>query len=127
MRNLSIILLMSVLSLGCNKSQEKTISIIKKNNTEFNGLFSICTPNKRSDTIKSETCYEILIKSNMAYIDGNTSICSGKYSITNVNENEIQLITENNPNCQFKIKKSANKFYIQIKNSEYWQELIKDK
>ncbi|CAD0224710.1 hypothetical protein [Chryseobacterium sp. JV274] len=86
---------------------------LNKNLIDFKGFYNICTANERKDSIKSETCYEITIKSDLAFIDANTSLCKGNYKIEQIQNNEINLINENHDNCNFKIKKEKNTYFIQ--------------
>ncbi|MDR6464968.1 hypothetical protein [Chryseobacterium sediminis] len=91
-----------------------------KNLIDFKGFYNICTANERKDSIKSETCYEITIKSDLASIDANTSLCKGNYKIEQIQNNEINLINENDNNCHFKIKKEERNYFIKLNNSNDW-------
>ncbi|MDR3022664.1 hypothetical protein [Chryseobacterium sp.] len=107
----------------------KTNINLNKNLIDFKGLYTICTTNKRNDSIKSETCYEITITSGLASIDANTSLCKGNYKIKQIQNNEINLI--NDDNCHFKIKKENNTYFIKgigdEATSNEWIELDKTK
>ncbi len=97
---------------------------IKENiSKDFHGKYNFCFSNNRSDSIKSETCYEITIKSNKVYVDGNTSLCKGEYNIMKSKNNEIEL---KNNDCVFKIKRSKNNYLININNSSIWNLLKKE-
>ncbi len=103
-----------------------TVSDSNQNSEIFNGNYNICIENQREDSIKSETCYEIAIKSNTAIVDANTSVCKGNYMIEKISENEITIKNDTDANCFFKIKKEKNNYFIIINDSKKWQELKKE-
>ncbi|MGE8432161.1 hypothetical protein [Chryseobacterium joostei] len=90
---------------------------------DFKGFYTICTPN----SIKTETCYEITIKSDSAFVDANTSICKGDYKLSQVKSDEINLIHEIDSDCAIKIKKTDQNFLIQLPQSDNFIPIKKEK
>lgn len=102
----------------------KKIEAIK--NDIFDGNYNICLDNKREDSIKSETCYEISINSDNVLVDANTSTCKGNFIINEIKENEISIKNKSDLSCFFKLKRDKGKYFINIKNSKDWYSITKE-
>ncbi|WP_347217357.1 hypothetical protein [Chryseobacterium sp.] len=82
-------------------------------NAEWEGVYSYCVDDVRTDEFKSVTCYEISIFKDEVTVDGNTTICTGTYSIRG-NKEEIELRYAGN-DCEdhfFKLKKKGGKVML---------------
>ncbi|RNA62659.1 hypothetical protein D1631_12285 [Chryseobacterium nematophagum] len=110
------------------KDKIETIVSHKKNNS-FDGNYNFCFDNKREDSIKSETCYEISINSNNVLVDANTSVCKGKFIINETEENEINIKNDSDLDCAFKLKRESGKYFIKSAQflDQNWQEINKER
>jgi uncharacterized protein YxeA len=82
-------------------------------NAEWEGVYSYCIPDERTDEFKSVTCFEISIFKDEVTVDGNTSFCTGSYNIKG-NKDEIELRYAGN-DCEdhfFKLKKNGEKVIL---------------
>lgn len=82
-------------------------------NAEWEGVYSYCVPEVRTDGMESVTCYEISIFKDEVTVDGNTSFCTGIYNMTG-NKDEIELRYAGN-DCDdhfFKLKKNGEKVML---------------
>lgn len=108
-----------------NKKIEQHVKIL------WDGTYSYCIPNLRTDTIKSVTCHEITISNNKAVIESNTRFfCNGEYKVYK-NEDEIELKyndgDESCKNSSFKIKKTNNEYFVNNpEKSTKWFKLNKN-
>ncbi len=95
------------------KTEEFKSTPVPDLNTEWEGVYSYCVPDIRTDGRASESCYEISIFKNEVTVDGNTSFCTGIYNITG-NKEEIELRYAGN-DCEdhfFKLKKKGGKVML---------------
>lgn len=82
-------------------------------NAEWEGVYSYCVPDVRTDGRESVTCYEISIFKDEVTVDGNTSFCTGIYNMTG-NKDEIELRYAGN-DCEdhfFKLKKNGERVML---------------
>lgn len=59
-------------------------------NADWEGVYSYCKPDERTDEFKSVTCFEISISKNEVTVEGNTLFCIGTYSIKG-DKDEVEL------------------------------------
>ncbi|REC62425.1 hypothetical protein DRF65_10030 [Chryseobacterium pennae] len=82
---------------------------------EWEGVYSYCKPDERSDGFKSVTCFEISISKNEVTVDGNTLLCIGTYSIKgNKDEAELRYAGDENV-CEdhfFRLKREGKKIVL---------------
>lgn len=98
-------------SLRREVKEQKTIPYSL--NAEWEGVYSYCVPDERTDEYKSVTCFEISISKNEVVVEGNTSFCTGIYNMTG-NKDEIELRYAGN-DCKdhfFKLKKNGKKIML---------------
>lgn len=59
-------------------------------NAEWEGVYSYCATDVRTDDRESVSCYDISIFKDEVTVEGNTSFCTGTYKMTG-NKDEIEL------------------------------------
>lgn len=82
-------------------------------NAEWEGVYSYCIPDERTDEFKSVTCFEISIFKDEVTVDGNTSFCTGPYKIKG-NKDEVELRYAGN-DCEdhfFRLKREGKKVVL---------------
>ncbi len=99
-------------SLHKTAVEQKTIPPFNLN-AEWEGVYSYCKPDERTDEYKSVTCFEISISKDEVIVDGNTSFCIGNYSIKgNKDEVELRYAGEDCEDHFFKLKREGGKIAL---------------
>lgn len=101
-------------SLHKTAVEQKTIPPFNLN-AEWEGVYSYCKPDERTDEFKSVTCFEISISENEVTVEGNTLFCIGTYSIKG-DKDEVELRYAGDENdCEdhfFRLKREGKKVVL---------------
>ncbi|WP_008588447.1 hypothetical protein [Niabella soli] len=91
-----------------------------------NNIYGFCHPDIRTDTIKSETCYDIKIQDTAAIVKGNTLEHVGEYKLYYTKLGEAELRNSEEGEYVFKIRKDGDDYWVIEKDASQWYKLKKE-
>lgn len=59
-------------------------------------------------------------------VESNTKNCVGKYKVSQIQSNQVNLINETDNKCMIKIKKSSQDYLINLYGSNTWKTITKE-
>lgn len=82
-------------------------------NAEWEGVYSYCVADIRTDDRESESCYDISIFKDEVTVEGNTSFCTGAYKMTgDKDEIELRYAGEGCEDHFFRLKRNGKKVLL---------------
>lgn len=92
---------------------EQKISLSPDLNAEWEGVYSYCAADVRTDDRESESCYDISIFKDEVTVEGNTSFCTGTYKMSgNKDEIELRYAGDGCEDHFFRLKRNGKKILL---------------